>query len=97
MIRTWKVVPDSEVIKHECPSCRQPAGRTCSYADAEVKGKGERKKGRKSGMHFARWEAAYTALYGPPRVPSWAPNDGMISHGMFNGQDFGAHARPSDR
>lgn len=97
MMRTWKVVPDSAVIQEDCPTCRQPAGRTCSYADAETKGKGDRKKGRKAGMHFARWELAYTKRWGPPNVPTWAPNDGMIAHGMFNGQDFGSASRPSDR
>lgn len=88
MIRTWKVVSDRETIKVACPTCKEPANRQCSYSENTDRTSKGRKKSRKAGMHYARWELAYTELHGPPNVPDWAGTDGLIEHGMFNGHDF---------
>jgi hypothetical protein len=96
MVRTWKLVPDEVVIKEDCSVCGEPSGRQCSYAEASTKGKRTRKKSRKAGMHFARWEAAYTRLYGPPNVPTWGGSDGLVENGMFNGQDFAGSGKAWD-
>lgn len=72
------VIPDSEVVLQSCRSCGAVPKKPCVPT-------------RTTGMHFARWEAAYEARHGePPEISGWsAASEGVRT---FNDATFGRSA-----